>query len=103
MRLVEDVVDTVATFDGRIGYAQMADGCFEVSFRHLDAKSRLTICAQATKTGGVSVVAAADGSAFGEGDLVYEGQFDAKVVRYRVSTWLALWYREMVIHPSMPE
>ncbi|GMA62393.1 hypothetical protein NZD89_21810 [Alicyclobacillus fastidiosus] len=100
VQMVEDVVDTVATFDGRIGYVQRADGRWDVTFRARDGEFQLTIFAATVKAGDVRVVAAADGIPLDEGDLVYEGPFDAKVVRYRISTSMALWYRQMVVHPS---
>lgn len=98
--LVEDIIDTVATFDGRIAYTRKPGGNWDVTFRARDGELALRISARTTSTCDVQVAMEHRGTPEIHHQEIYVGPFDAKVVRYQVSTALAQWYQQAVLHQA---
>ncbi len=98
--LVEDIIDTVATFDGRIAYTRKLGGHWDVTFRARDGELALRVSTRTTSTCDVQVAMEHRGTPELHRQEIYMGPFDAKVVRYQVSTALAQWYQQAVLQQA---
>ncbi len=99
--LVEDVVDTVATFDGRLTHTPMsADGTRVLTFSTLTDQVHLTIRAHVDKENRVDISLqwSEDNATMEQRSVAYSGLFDNTAIRHHLGTSLADWYARAVRH-----
>lgn len=97
-QVVVDVIDTVATFDGRFAYTPMSpEGACVLIFSGLNKKVELTVHAKVLDNHQVTVLlTVASSGGVNETDLVYQGAFNQTQIRYRLGDGLANWYGRLV-------
>lgn len=99
--LVEEVVDTVATFDGRLTYTPVsADGTCVLTFSTRNDRIHLRIYARIHEENRVEISFqwSEDNATTEQRTVAYSGCFDKTAIRYQLGTSLADWYGRVVRH-----
>lgn len=97
--VVEEVIDTVATFDGRFSYSPISpDGRCLLSFASRDTEFTLVVQAQLVDPDSVIITSCRLGGdrVQEEPRIVYFGPFNGASVRHHLGGGLADWYGKLV-------
>jgi hypothetical protein len=97
--LVEEVVDTVAAFDGRLTYTPMsADGTCVLTFSTRNDQVHLWIHARVHEENRVEISfqCSEDNATTEQRNVAFSGLFDQTAIRHHLGTGLADWYGRAV-------
>jgi hypothetical protein len=99
--IVEEVVDTVATFDGRFSYTPISpDGRCVLTFSTLTDKVYLTIHARLDEHDQVhiSLQWSKENGNVEQHSVAYSGDFNKTFIRHSLGASLADWYARVIRH-----
>lgn len=96
--VIEEVLDTVATFDGRLGFRRNDDGSYTLVFAgpmHRACAVIMSHIIDDRQTLNIQVK-----SSNGQADIsttqIYHGALDTRSIRYSLGQCLAAWYGDVV-------
>lgn len=99
--IVEEVVDTVATFDGRFTFTPVSsDGRCVLFFSTPAERVHLTIHARINEKNQVDISFqwSRENGIVEQHSVAYSGLFDKTAIRYQLGTSLADWYARAIRH-----
>lgn len=102
--IIEEVADTVATFDGRLGYtAVTTDGRCVLAFASAEKTAEIQIQAQVNRASvqnganvQVTLARTSSDGTYDKPQVVYDGEFNASSVRHHLGAALADWYGRVI-------
>jgi hypothetical protein len=103
--LVEEIVDTVVTFDDRLSFAPVTDeGKYTVAFSARYTQLSLTVLVRVIEENTVEIsICSTEAVHSEENTVIYSGHLDSHQIRQCVGKTLAEWYgRAIKSHISPP-
>ncbi|KPV45272.1 hypothetical protein [Alicyclobacillus ferrooxydans] len=95
--LLNDIADTIAAFDGRIGYTTTSTGQCQLSFAGQHETASVTIKGSVKEQGLVKVqIVNENTDASDEPQTLYDGPFSPAAMYQKIGAGLAQWYGDLV-------